>query len=1123
MEARVKVVIVAGSEVPPQWQSKLIKSGLIIKLAPTAQTLQKEIAETPGALVFATPKLTLELEKQPPSKRWIALVKNAQEQGTALQRGAFACLSPETPIQIVLQTAATAGTPLTTRVNEKIAPYPLPTLLIDEEHRVIWATPEVAELLNLPTAGELLGRHISVFLPEIASAPFPTIAHMETTWTTPVVTVEGERVPVRLQFVAQAHRYVVTLVPISEEQGEFDATALLREPPESMLRLIVSYIYRNFTEAYHAFYLQSYGNAFRIYTSTVPIYERDRFAAVLGFALDNLHLPICHIPAVREALERREPAHIPVNVVHQLVPSLEEIEKARKIQSLYPYRTLLLYPLYRGAEAVGMLAMFLTSREVPEGLLDALEHVATPAAFALTHEQLREQVHQQRQQMAALHAVSLRVSRSLDLEVVMQQAVEEVTRVLKVGAAGISLIEAETGDLVIRAQRGLQSFASTPVRIPKGKGVAWETLAKRETTVIDSWENEPRLATPEFREEQITTTVLVPMLVGEEPVGVLSAMNHTPREFAKEELDLLDSIADQVALALANARLHEETRRQSHERAYLFNLAAAITPLHDVSAIAREALDQTLKFLNWPVGAFLVEDQESGALVTKAHQGSGESIQALIVRMRETKNHQHQVEYVVRVSHADSPPRTMLQVPLSARRNLLGWLILGTPPEVDVPHHVLEVLSAQGKQLGVTVENVRLYQEMAEREQSTRALYQITRTMTGHDLTAMLEQTLEELHQSIPYAVGCVLLADGTPMEILRLRRQIPPERLDEIEARLQSAMASLGDFSNSWSHKNRIVVESGDDDALEMGHLLSYLEAPILQDGEPIGVMLLARRRPFRARDQRTLFIVAYQLSKVLITIRLFQQAQRQAQQLQEVNERLEAQEAIQIELFDDVAHELRNPVTFIRGYTELLLEEELNGFNENQTQALNVLQQQAHLLSRLVHDLGTMKVIDTHSIQYQEVDLAELLYRAADAARIQAAEKELVVKTKIPKSLPKVWMDMDRILQVVVNLLGNAVKFTPSGGEICLKARRENSEYVRISVCDTGPGIPEAERALVFKRLYQGQLGRKYPGMGIGLAVSQRIVETHHGTIGVQSEEGQGSTFYFQLPITPPENGAV
>jgi signal transduction histidine kinase len=603
------------------------------------------------------------------------------------------------------------------------------------------------------------------------------------------------------------------------------------------------------------------------------------------------------------------------------------------------------------------------------------------------------------------------------------------------------------------------------------------------------------------------------MLTGSEPVGVLSAMSRVPRPFTDAEVKLLSSIADHVAIALKKANLHEQTIRQSQERAFLFNLAAAIVPLQDVESIAHEALNRTLNFLEWPIGVFLLEDPISNALVPHARVGDSDTLQTLISRIRETA-YQQNILHPVSITNTQTPPRTVVQIPIHARYHTLGWLIFGTPEATDILPQTQETLTAASNYLGIAVENVQLYQEMAEREQSSRALYQITRAMTGHNLTEMLKQTLEELHGGIAYEISGILLSEPQHIEVTRLRVALPPEKLTDIRTHLRMSLGTLGNHTEIGKEDTQIIIRGQESGTLNTDTLLSYLEVPIIQESDPLGVIMLARQQPFRARDQRLLFILAYQLSKVLSTIRLFHQAQEQAQQLEQTNALLRAQESTQADILNDVAQELRTPITFIQSYAELLHEEISGKLSPSQQQALNILQEQAGLLSRLIRDLSIMKTITSRTLHHQQTNLTQLLKQAVDVAQITATEKGQSLNLSLAPNTPTVNIAAEHIHQVVDIFLNNAIKFTPQGGCILLSTRHYDEHQLRIAVTNPGPAVTQGKLNLIFERLHQGQLGRKYPGIGVGLTLAQRIVTAHNGTIGVDYSEGLGNTFYFTLP---------
>ena len=218
--------------------------------------------------------------------------------------------------------------------------------------------------------------------------------------------------------------------------------------------------------------------------------------------------------------------------------------------------------------------------------------------------------------------------------------------------------------------------------------------------------------------------------------------------------------------------------------------------------------------------------------------------------------------------------------------------------------------------------------------------------------------------------------------------------------------------------------------------------------------------------------------------------------------------------ELLAIVSHDLRTPLSTIALGTTLL--EDASQGQEDRTHVIEIIKRAADRMERLIKDLQEMGRLDagrTLRVDARSVELATLLREACEALRIQAGTKQLDVSCDLPAPPIAVCADPDRICQVLGNLIGNAIKFTPRGGRIVLAARREGRE-VRVSVTDQGPGIPEADLPRVFEPYWQAESTARQ-GAGIGLKIAKGLVEAHGGRIWVESKVGEGTTFSFTLPV--------
>ncbi|PWC39104.1 sensor histidine kinase [Azospirillum sp. TSO35-2] len=253
----------------------------------------------------------------------------------------------------------------------------------------------------------------------------------------------------------------------------------------------------------------------------------------------------------------------------------------------------------------------------------------------------------------------------------------------------------------------------------------------------------------------------------------------------------------------------------------------------------------------------------------------------------------------------------------------------------------------------------------------------------------------------------------------------------------------------------------------------------------------------------------------------------ERATDALRAANERLTELDRLKDDFLSTVTHELRTPLTSIRAFSEILHDDP--GLDPDQRQEfLAVIIKESERLTRLINQVLDMAKIEAGALDWriEAIDPAQALTQAVAATEGLFLERGIALAVDLPDRLPPVRGDEDRVIQVVVNLLSNAAKFTPSGGRTVLAARVRDGA-LRVTVTDTGPGVAPKDRALVFDRFRQAgdPLTGKPAGTGLGLAISKRIVEHLGGRIGVESGTAPGATFWFTLPLVqqPAPHGFV
>ncbi|MCL6448177.1 MAG: phosphate regulon sensor histidine kinase PhoR [Armatimonadetes bacterium] len=236
----------------------------------------------------------------------------------------------------------------------------------------------------------------------------------------------------------------------------------------------------------------------------------------------------------------------------------------------------------------------------------------------------------------------------------------------------------------------------------------------------------------------------------------------------------------------------------------------------------------------------------------------------------------------------------------------------------------------------------------------------------------------------------------------------------------------------------------------------------------------------------------------------------------LRDITERKRLEE-MRSEFVANVSHELRTPLTSLRGYLETLLDGAIEDPAATR-RFLEIMNKETERLTRLVDDLLDLSKIEERRVvhRWQPVQLVENINRVVTMFRPQANEKNLELTAEVPADLPAVHGDPDMLTQVLINLVDNAVKYTPAGGKVTIRAGTAGGD-VRVSVEDTGIGIPPESLPRIFERFYRVDKARsrELGGIGVGLAIVKHIIRAHGGKTYVESAVGKGSTFSFTLPV--------
>ncbi len=325
-----------------------------------------------------------------------------------------------------------------------------------------------------------------------------------------------------------------------------------------------------------------------------------------------------------------------------------------------------------------------------------------------------------------------------------------------------------------------------------------------------------------------------------------------------------------------------------------------------------------------------------------------------------------------------------------------------------------------------------------------------------------------------------------------------------------------------SGSEEGLTVEDASSHEALRASSLVKkrklvpVLAVPILSGHDSQGVLLVGDQEyePFSEEDVKLMAILSSQVSTAIEKSRLYEVMTGRIRRLERENEGLESSNKLRMGYISHVSHELKTPLTSIKAYVESLAENiDDPGFSESKD-FLSVISGETDRLIRLVN-----KVLDISKIEFGQrtlrrrmFDLRGLVSEVDTSMQPNLKEKNLHLLIEFPDDLPLVDGDEDLIKQVFINLIGNAVKFSPAGSRIFLDAK-EDAVSIKITIRDEGVGIPDEDQQNIFKQFYQGGSDSS-EGVGLGLAIVKNIVEQHGGYIQVSSEMNEGSAFTFTLP---------
>lgn len=706
---------------------------------------------------------------------------------------------------------------------------------------------------------------------------------------------------------------------------------------------------------------------------------------------------------------------------------------------------------------------------------ELLRAIAEQVAVGVENTRLYEETSQRLVQCQILRELMLTAASTLDFDQVLERTLRALHTQMGAECIGFAMPDPEKRSLRLHpSQIGFPDNART-AGLDAERNLCGQVFLTGQPTLVDDVRTSPAY----FGERPDTRSKLaVPVAIHGEVLGVLNVESSHTNAFDQKDLDFYKTIASQLSLALENARLFEAERRHRRQTEALEAAAAVVSGTLNLDTVLERILEQVERVVcGDAINVALIKDDDQARVVRRrGYETENWGVESLSITEYPLLLEMIETGRPIVVPDTTCEPRwtrkegqeswrSYVGAPIKVGGVIVGFLSVNSIRPGAFDHQDAEGLQAFAHHAAAAIENAQLYQELHNYADALERRVE-ERTSQLRSQYAQLEAILDSTTDGIILAGSDGELVLANPVARDLLRQALSPKE----SAQLQEAVKALA--ARAEGHPEIVLELTG----LDLQLTAAPVHKPTMQEAKAV--------------------VAIHDVSHI------------------------KALNRMKSRFVSNVSHELRTPIATIKLLAHLMQQQP-----EKWKEHLDPLIQEAEHQAKLVRDILEMSRVDAGRLEIrpEPTSINDLVEMSLEKYERQAREQELTLQYRPGEEVPVAMADPRWMMQVLNNLLSNAIRYTPAGGAITVATGKEVAEgrpWATITVKDTGIGIPEDELPFIFDRFYRGERPQtmQVSGTGLGLAILKEIIELHGGQVTVQSQVDKGSSFTVWIPVHSP-----